>query len=136
MSAIKALKKLKKTTKKISKPSVIQLQQLKKSDSASAVNIQADLKKLSGQVTLDIVSELAAPLNPILSWFGSNHHAISNNGFSAITSKPVIRSVSNSQPEGKVSQIALARVPLKSPPCKKCPALSGSNCKCAMKKFA
>lgn len=136
MSSISALKKLKKKTKKVTKPSVIQLQRLKKSDNASPVNIQSDLKKLSGQVTLDVVSELAAPLNPILSWFGSNHHAISNSNFSVVTAKPVIRSVSNSQPEGKVSQIALARVPLKSPPCKKCPALSGSNCKCAMKKFA
>lgn len=140
MGSVKALKKLKKKTKKLKSKTQNQLQSLKKTSPNKPQQRQyknqlsSDLKTLSGQVARDIASELTAPLNPVLSWFGSSSH---NFGHS---SGPVIRSISPSTNQGQQKgndsvRLVLAATPMKSPPCKKCPALSGNLCKCAMKKF-
>ncbi|WED24675.1 hypothetical protein L3Q72_17520 [Vibrio sp. JC009] len=144
MSSIKALKKLKKKTDKKKSKAKTELKSLIKekpqsrsADSGNQRNrFRGELKQLSNQVMLDVASELAAPLNPLLSWFGESHQSIvvrsfggnGRGGHGNNRSFPSIPTKTNSQK-------SLASVPMKSPPCKKCPALSGNLCKCAIKKF-
>lgn len=146
MSSVKALKKLKKKTEKAKSYSLLQLQALGDSQNNNRVlhrnkdldtrnELKKELNNLSGQVAREVASELAAPLNPLLSWFG-----LSSDSFKQ-GSTPLIHSVSSgplstNSPGNDSARLSLAAVPLKSPPCKKCPALTGSLCKCAVKRFS
>ncbi len=143
MKVEKSLKKLRKKMKKEA-PSVAlkQLRSLKNNQIlASQVNsveertpLTNELRGLAGQVALSAAQELAQPLNPLLSWFsdaGGGHI-----DFSSPT--PVAQSA-----KVKVSQATLTpmqhqsiiSLPLRSPPCKRCPALQNGICKCAAKRF-
>jgi hypothetical protein len=145
VSSSKALKKLKKKTKRISNQSRLQLQSLKRAEHEQASKavlshrrpLQHDLKQLSGQVLKDVAIELAAPLHPLLSWFGEGR-GISRLGI-VVASRSDFRGVSapasQLTPENHSSSLSLAAIPLKSPPCKKCPSLQGGLCRCAIKKF-
>jgi len=132
-----ALKKLKNKSRPLKNGASLQLMALKKM-SASGNNsnvgllLRNELRKVSNQTLVSIVVELIAPFNPLLSWFneGSSFRVSTNmNGHKSHT---VI---------GRASLLSLeknriAYTPLKSPPCKKCPAVNGDMCRCAMKKFA
>ncbi len=143
MSSIKALKKLAKKVDKKQTKAKKQLSKLvnpKPSYSSQQSQLAQELKNLSQQTLTSITAELATPFNPVLSWFGKGL-ALSPHSLS-FTSPAAHNGSVNMPPAGmakiqKLSPAAsLARLPLKSPPCKRCPALAGGNCKCAMKKFA
>ncbi|MCL1046960.1 hypothetical protein L2737_16805 [Shewanella electrodiphila] len=154
MSSKSALKKLKKKSKKLTSKSLKQLNALT-ANSSKVTYIQPQLKKelgqLSEQVVGNVVSELIQPLNPLLSWFrkeGVRDGGFSEGGIQAKQpqSAPTNRvNTPTNSPANEASRSAagavqiqprsIAQVPLKSPPCKRCPALAGGNCKCAMKKF-
>lgn len=89
-----------------------------------------DLKKLSGEVLSSVLSEIAAPANPLLSWFGTDSYSW---GTSTLAVQPASANFRSTAP---APTTALAAIPLKSPACKKCPALNSGLCKCAMKKFS
>lgn len=132
MNAKKALKKLKKKAEKVPSRSAKQLMQLgKTATSAARVDdaVRREVKDISQQALLSAASELATPLNPVLSWFreGEELH------FST-SSAPSIRSAVK-MPSSIDAKQTLVRVPLKSPACKRCPALNSGICKCAAKKF-
>ena len=138
MDWIKALKKLKKKAFTKQNHSMRQLKKLsdqnltKITDNQHKNQWEIDLKNLSGQVAMDMASELLVPANPILSWFGTNSYALKLNN------APTIRSISYSAPSStnqSSNRHVLATTPMKTPPCKKCPALNSGLCKCAVKKF-
>ncbi|GAB3514594.1 hypothetical protein [Photobacterium alginatilyticum] len=132
MNAKKALKKLKKKVEKVPNRSTEQLKQLGKA-AASVAGVDEDVRRevidISQQAMLSAVSELATPFNPVLSWFREGGEL----QFSA-SSLPSFRSVIK-LPSSLNAKQALVRVPLKSPACKRCPALNNGVCKCAAKKF-
>lgn len=140
MKAKKALKKLiKKSHKTPASAAMNQLKALKKAANASSTPnsvrqsspIKDELKDLAGQVALSAAQELAQPLRPVLSWFNDA------GGYVDLTT-PANDAV---KPNIKQAQIiptqsrSLVSLPLKSPPCKRCPALTNGVCKCAAKKF-
>ena len=145
MSSKSALKKLKKKSKKLTTKSLTQLNALT-ANSSKVARIQPQLKKelgqLSEQVIGDVVSELIHPLSPLISWFndgGSRARMTPTSRVNTPINQPaneevaVVNSVANNPVQ--IQPRSIAQVPLKSPPCKRCPALAGGNCKCAMKKF-
>jgi len=97
-----------------------------------------DIAKQSGleilsEVKREVLNEAKGTFNPILSWFDEAQviNVVSNTkqAHGAIQSK-------TQAPNNKVSSSQqLASLPLKSPPCKKCPALRNGLCKCALKRF-
>lgn len=94
----------------------------------------AEVKQVSQQAVISMVSELATPLQPVLSWFndGGARQPLAT---ALSQSSPPIASVT--KVSGAVNpRLALAKVPLKCPPCKRCPALGGGLCQCAAKKFS
>jgi hypothetical protein len=148
MKAKKALKKLYKKSKQHSvSHSMDQLKSLKKplsSQQSATPNTDSnplldDFKDLAGQVALSAAQELAQPLNPILSWF--------NDGGGYVDLAPVQRKANkldvrqanliatSAQPANQPQLRSIGTLPLKSPPCKRCPALANGICKCAAKKF-
>jgi hypothetical protein len=133
MNTKKTLKKLKKKAKKTSSQSLKQLKNLAKIENTpeSSYRLRAELQNVSQQALVSALSELTTPLNPILSWFNEGNtssHRV-NQFHSAGLSPPVFKDVAS-------QKISLTTLPLKSPPCKRCPALTGGRCKCAMKKIA
>lgn len=142
--AKKALKKLRKKAKAMS-PSRELLSSLenvnpnsdsglKRTNQVNNSAIKQELKELAGQAAVSAASELIQPLNPIISWFNDapkfdipTHQ--SNGSDPSHQFSNVIALSSNN------SSSAIGRLPLKSPPCKKCPALQSGLCKCAQKKF-
>ncbi|WP_157509061.1 hypothetical protein [Ferrimonas futtsuensis] len=88
-------------------------------------SINPELRAVTLQAGQSAVRELMAPLNPLLSWFNEGGIDFS----AADSSSRQIQSIR--QPARPLSML-----PLKSPPCKRCPALMGGQCKCAVKKFA
>ena len=146
MKAKKALKKLKKKVKvkslspsgellsKLEKISPNNDSGLKRANQVNSSAIKQELKELAGQAAVSAASELIQPLNPIISWFNDapnfdipTHQ--SNGSNQSHQPSNVIALSSNN------SSSVIGRLPLKSPPCKKCPALQSGLCKCAQKKF-
>lgn len=140
--AKKALKKLyKKKSEKPLSPSLIKLHTLKKSDFSSHTqenNISENstkhaFKELAEQVSISVISELIEPLHPVTSWFkdapskgiASNSPSISPRPKSGAAAQAIKVTTNNN----------IARSPLKSPACKRCPALNNGLCKCAVKQF-
>ncbi|WP_260260477.1 hypothetical protein [Vibrio intestinalis] len=141
MGAKKSLKKLKKKVGKVQSKSLKQLKDLAASSPSSTSKEQvsdsawqAEFKQVSQQALVDVASELAAPLNPVLSWF--------NEGCS-VSFQSIGQSFTPTPQNTGTKKDALARpnvrsivhLPMKSPPCKRCPALSNGVCKCAAKKL-
>ncbi|OLQ70489.1 hypothetical protein BIT28_27100 [Photobacterium proteolyticum] len=132
MNTKKALKKLKKKVEKVPNRSAEQLKQLGKAAASVAggdEEVRREVIDISQQAMLSAVSELATPLNPVLSWFREGGEL----QFSA-SSSPSFRSAIK-LPSSSNAKQTLVRVPLKSPACKRCPALNNGICKCAAKKF-
>ncbi|GAD80236.1 hypothetical protein [Vibrio ezurae] len=138
MNAKKALKKLKKKSeKKIKKQGVEQLKKLKvnatnsrRNDSSSA--LKKDINDSVNRAITGVVHELATPLLPVLSWFNDHQHKIE------VVESPLREQLENSTSSSKPipsPQKSILHVALKSPPCKRCPALQNGICKCAAKRF-
>ncbi|WP_441257544.1 hypothetical protein ACS18Q_06245 [Vibrio sp. Vf1514] len=103
--------------------------------SGNQPRLTEEVKTVANQALMQAANELIAPLNPLLSWFGGIN---------------VSGGVTSASPRSKVSAIkqsandaspifaikSVGHLPLKSPPCKRCPALSNGICKCAAKKFS
>ncbi|MFD2176244.1 hypothetical protein [Veronia pacifica] len=136
MGAKKALRKLKKQKEKLKTESARQLMELAKSTVSSDDHpstqrqhaLSADLKAVSKEALTSMASELAVPFNPLLSWFNEGSIVVnlrnsndSEGKQTAIVTAPTVKSITH--------------LPLKSPPCKRCPALQNGICKCAAKKL-
>ncbi|WP_205619451.1 hypothetical protein [Ferrimonas senticii] len=91
----------------------------------SNATVMQQLGGITKQAGLSAVRELATPLNPLLSWFEGGH----NLRFTA--ANQIGAAVSSN----RAAVSSIAQLPLKSPPCKSCPAKVGGLCKCARKKF-
>ncbi|WP_156925654.1 hypothetical protein [Shewanella fidelis] len=101
-------------------------------------SLASELNQLSYKVIGNVVQELTPPLSPILSWFNEGRSANQANTSSKSTgpattldNAAVVKSI-KIMPKKSVS---ILQIPLKSPPCKRCPAKMGGNCKCAAKKL-
>ncbi|WP_114764958.1 hypothetical protein [Vibrio rhodolitus] len=140
MSAKKSLKKLKKNVmKKAQTRSLKQLQNLSlpkqptiHGTHASTSGWRNEFKQVSQQALVNVASELAAPLNPVLSWFHDGN-VISLPSVGLATSPAVDGNKKDAQQRPTMKSIV--HLPMKSPPCKRCPALSNGICKCAAKKL-
>lgn len=146
MNAKKALKKLKKkAVKKVASSSNKQLSALKNNALGSVVTSQSrtsssqselvnELKGVANQAAMSAAYELAAPLNPLLSWFNDAGGVVDFTTSTKKASTPLPKqSANDAAPAFSVKSVG--HLPLKSPPCKRCPALSNGICKCAAKKF-
>ncbi len=146
MNAKKALKKLKKkTVKKMASSSHKQLSALKNNALSSPVTSKShtfssqselvnELKGVANQAVMSAAYELAAPLNPLLSWFNDAGGVVDFTTSAKKASTPLPKqSANDAAPAFSVKSVG--HLPLKSPPCKRCPALSNGICKCAAKKF-
>lgn len=163
MKAKKALKKLyKKASAKSQSVSVLQLKNLRNSDSPPPISdrkcvinpeTKHEIQALAEQVAINALSEIAKPLNPIISWLNdttntehtlgqykqtANQHQQAANQHQQTTNQRTanasgLSSFHNHRTLSNVTSIG--RMPLKSPPCKRCPALQNGLCKCAAKKF-
>lgn len=129
------LKKLKKEVVKIQSKSLQQLKDLSahraSTDQHTNHHIshwQSEFKQVSQQTLVNVAGELVVPLTPVLSWFneGISTEFVSLRNKGGDTKKDV-----NARPNVKT----IVHLPLKSPPCKRCPALSNGVCKCAAKKL-
>lgn len=149
-SALKALKKLRKKASKhgsknksgdralqqLSRPAVLPVQHSRPAKSGSEDSVW---RELSQDVVGSMLGEVSKPLRPLLDWF--NHAGAVGLVIDNLQSKP--RSNSKLQPfsgnmriDTKTVQTpAILRLPLKSPPCKRCPAKMGGICQCAAKRF-
>ena len=145
MSSKNALKKLKKKTVKVTSKSLKQLNALT-SNTSKVIQLEPRLKQelnqLSEQVIGDMISEFIPPLNPIISWFNGDGQRRSytpkdtSPSTNQLTAKVQNKAPQSFRPKMANSQpISIVQIPLKSPPCKRCPALASGNCKCAAKKF-
>ncbi|CAG8999472.1 MAG: hypothetical protein CENE_01446 [Candidatus Celerinatantimonas neptuna] len=139
MNSAYALKRLKKKSQKLN-VSISQLQHLKQDIKKTCFTQQYSLKQdvvyLSQEVLSDVVSELVKPFQPLLSWFGLSHDVLryqKPRSLGAFVDPQVDKP---SKPVQKIGSISLARIPLNSPACKKCPALQGGLCRCAQKKLS
>lgn len=145
MDAKKALKKLKKQAKKHTKnnEAITKLKKLKKKHNSKQTQhnhalgeFKKELSEAANQAMINAAYELATPLKPVLSWFNDDNQIID---IKEITSNE------NNQPTSRKSNSAVTKpttgvksiihLPLKSPPCKRCPALQSGICKCAAKRF-
>ncbi len=124
-SPLKQLKKLKKV-KKSYKPLQI-VQSTAKVPCRSTSGELLDIAKSAGKVAL---IEAAGPLKPILSWLNEDSYInVVDVSHCHTNSKQQVAS-----PKQSHTAQHIARLPLKSPPCKRCPALRGGLCKCALKR--
>lgn len=149
-SALKALKKLRKKASKhgsknksgdralqqLSRPAVLPLQHSRPTQSRAEDSVW---RELSQDVVGSMLGEVSKPLRPLLDWFNYTGAV----GLVIDNLKPKSRNHSTLQPfsgnmriETKTIQSpAILRLPLKSPPCKRCPAKMGGVCQCAAKRF-
>lgn len=135
MNAKKALKKLKKQAEKMQSASLAQLKQLAPDDHAVGSSKAAwrhEVKGVSEQTLACMVHELATPLNPLLSWFNEGGNVVLPQSGVAIKRQSVTPSTPSASSLGVKT---IMHLPLKSPPCKRCPALSNGICKCAAKQL-
>lgn len=140
MNAKKALKKLKKKTeKKLKGTAIKKLASIKINTKISQPQIfkkntlSSELKNVTNQAMISAVSELAAPLNPILSWLNGGDFIDLTRGEKTENKLDLNTHTNDSSTPPQIKSIV--HLPMKSPPCKRCPALSGGICKCAAKKF-
>ncbi|WP_298444956.1 hypothetical protein [uncultured Ferrimonas sp.] len=132
-SSLKKLKKLKKIAQPVANPLAAMAHASLGSAGATRAGgsaVSAELKQISRQAGLDVVRELATPLNPLLSWFeeGANLRFVAAN-------ETALEPRAAATMAAPAAQSNIARLPLKSPPCKRCPAKMGGLCKCAQKRF-
>ncbi|SQI36235.1 Uncharacterised protein [Leminorella richardii] len=144
-SALKALKKLhKKALKQERKASDRALQALshqalpptapvRRNQETATNSVWGDV---SQQVAGAMLGEIARPLRPLLAWFDGD------DGFRPASHRPASKAWSSSMEKGSMRPVAarssapsILYLPLKSPPCKRCPARSGGICQCAAKRF-
>ncbi|QLE84443.1 hypothetical protein FLM48_04675 [Shewanella sp. Scap07] len=133
LNAKKALKKLKKSAKKANKQSLKQLKGLhKRVTELESVNdeLRVELSQLSQQALKSAVNELKTPFSPVLSWFDDGEVVAKE----TTKTKQKLAPVTRLKPA--VANKDITHFPFKSPPCKKCPARQGGQCKCALKKLA
>lgn len=133
-SSLKALIKVPKKVKKKSTKALKALQPKQYSAPQSQTysgTVSDELADIARQAGTDALTELATPLQPLLSWFNEGSSGYANQTLSTST-----RLTSVATPPGnRANSPALLRLPLKSPPCKRCPALIGDICKCAAKRL-
>ncbi|MGI2029664.1 hypothetical protein [Endozoicomonas acroporae] len=131
-SALKKLKKLGKKSAKLQTRSRMQLQALAGSQSVGVSEkvrvLSPEVKSVVQGAIVSAARELAAPCNPLISWFQEGNDVPFAAG--GVPPKPPQPAVVKSRPEQSILHI-----PLKSPPCKQCPAKASGICKCAAKKF-
>ncbi|WP_051252796.1 hypothetical protein [Ferrimonas kyonanensis] len=89
--------------------------------------VRSELLAITQDAGLSAARELMSPLNPLLSWFNEGGN---------LTFRPMNSTAQAPQSRAVTNNLSLARLPLKSPPCKRCPARMGGICNCARKKFA
>ncbi|AZG36437.1 hypothetical protein [Shewanella psychromarinicola] len=126
MSVKKALRKLEKKHKKIESKSLKQLHKLSHIIDQGAANNSKwhhEIKELSQEIITSMVTELKIPLNPLISWFKEGSDDVDHS----------IKNIAKHQQYSATRSIL--HIPLKSPACKKCPALANGVCQCAAKKF-
>lgn len=130
-NALKKLKKLKKTTVKVQSASLAQLQKLSGQHSSGtskqSSSFVSEIQQVSREAMVSAAKELTAPLNPVMSWFQGE----SGVSFTSTASVTGIQSMTEVQNAGK----SILHLPLKSPPCRKCPAKENGICRCAAKNF-
>ncbi|MCL1128700.1 hypothetical protein [Shewanella sairae] len=141
MGSKSALKKLMKKSQKVSSRSLKQLNSLAANNDKKqhiSPNLAAELNQLSYKVIGNVVQELTPPLSPILSWL--NDGIAVNQARGSI--RPAIQPATDANLPAVTSikmmpkkSVSILQIPLKSPPCKRCPAKMGGNCKCAAKKL-
>lgn len=148
-SALKALKKLRKKAAKHGhkdKTGDRALQQLSRpvalpvntARSAKSTADDSAWRELSQDVVGSMLGEVSKPLRPLLDWF--NHTGsvgLVLDSLQAKRSNPTPQPFSNNMriSTKAISTPAILRLPLKSPPCKRCPAKMGGVCQCAAKRF-
>lgn len=136
MSSAKALERLKKKTSKIYIQKNQQLASLQRKTISSKHPIKKELRKVSSDTLSSVTSELSAPLAPIISWFqDTNETTLFASNQSYQSPQKNKRGIHPAKLQPKANKIIMASSPLKSPPCKKCPAKTGNMCRCAMKKY-
>lgn len=160
MDTKKALKKLKKQSKKYAKKNdaLVQLKKLKKKPQSSNhqhenklsqhnnafSGLKKELSEAANQAMINAAYELASPLKPVLSWFSHDNSLID---LRYITPEHAEKTADEAQPKRveanattnvatkNITTRTIEHLPLKSPPCKRCPALQNGICKCAAKRF-
>lgn len=141
MSAKKALKKLKnKATKPQENTALKALKQLKNPQSDPSRDVRRslfsdELKTVANQAVFHVVQELTMPLNPIRSWFNDTGGVVDFTSARTGAVSGLSRQPANDS-HNPASLKSMGHLPLKSPPCKRCPALASGICKCAAKKFS
>ncbi|MFB1077167.1 hypothetical protein [Photobacterium damselae] len=146
MSAKKTLKKLKKkAVKKVLSSSQKKLLNLEKGsesrkkgsvgDNFKRSALFDDLVQVTNQAALSAAYELAVPLKPILSWFDDASGIVDMTFSTREDDIRVAKQKTKYKDAQSLSVRSIGYLPLKSPPCKRCPALSNGICKCAAKKF-
>lgn len=139
-SALKALKKWhKKTLKQGKKSGDRALRALSHNTFPPATSVKsrqtsttdAVWQDVSQQVVGAMLGEVARPLKPLLEWFDYGQTSWTSAQGSKL---PTTRAVMRATPK-VASSPSILRLPLKSPPCKRCPARSGGICQCAAKRF-
>ncbi|WP_163370099.1 hypothetical protein [Endozoicomonas acroporae] len=131
-SALKKLKKLGKKSAKLQTRSWMQLQALAGRQSVGvAEKVQVfspEVKSIVQDAVVSAARELAAPCNPLISWFQEGNDApFASVGVSSDSLQSAVEKSRREQ--------SILHIPLKSPPCKQCPAKANGICKCAAKKF-
>ncbi|MCP4322815.1 MAG: hypothetical protein GY787_13400 [Alteromonadales bacterium] len=121
------LKKLNKVTNKQASSNT--LSRLNKFSDQKSDVITSELMQIAKQSGLEALREIKTPLNPILSWFDEAPAITLSSKIATNVWQDKTTTDNNHQTR------SLARLPLKSPPCKKCPALNKGLCKCALKRF-
>lgn len=139
-SALKALKKLhKKALKQDKKAGDRALRALSHGAFPSAMparqseapSVDSVWGEVSQQVVGAMLGEVARPLKPLLEWFDYNEPLWSSSkGRAPTEARGSMRPMPKAAPSPSI-----LRLPLKSPPCKRCPARSGGICQCAAKRF-
>lgn len=147
MNSKKALKKLKKAVINSQLTgSKKQLRALEKQPGAHRPSTQhatsgnqprltEEVKTVANQALMQAANELIAPLNPLLSWFGGINVS---GGVTSTSPRSNVSAIKQSANDASsiFAIKSVGHLPLKSPPCKRCPALSNGICKCAAKKFS
>ncbi|WP_028773213.1 hypothetical protein [Shewanella waksmanii] len=134
MNAKKALKKLKKSGKKANEKTIKQLDALQKRIielEVANLELRDELKQMSQHATQSTTSQTSMPQIASPSVPDSNEQRLTPPPI-AKTKPAKIATVTQLLPSA--AQVLVGQVPYKASPCKKCPALCGGLCKCAMKK--
>ncbi len=115
---LQELKKLVKTPSPVVSNGLAQLRKL---------NQNPTVNKVARETSLAMVNEALTPFKPLFSYFNDSAGQIS---YTSVPATPKVASIPTN-----VNKMSLARLPFKSPACKKCPAKMGGLCQCALKKL-